>query len=162
MKCHNFQPLLGAWHSFPNTRLGKNLAIKKINSDLEYNGYSLTNPHSGFVNQEALLQTTAQRHFSKDQVTSAQPHHGGNFKNLYLTVQKGSPVLKLPHSLFTLCSARSKMSRSLAQARLAIEQQQPQSISKALMTSWARLHHIHGPNQHLNLWNCTAEAAPGL
>lgn len=36
-------------------QLGKNIAIKKINSDLEYNGYSLTNTHSGFVNQEALL-----------------------------------------------------------------------------------------------------------
>lgn len=54
------------------------------------------------------------------------------------------------------------LAQPMAEARLAVEQQQPQSISKALMASWVRLHHIHGPNQHLNLWNCTAEAAPGL
>lgn len=38
-----------------NPGLGRKLAIRKINSGLEYNGYSLTNLDSGFVNQEALL-----------------------------------------------------------------------------------------------------------
>lgn len=41
--------------SFATPDLGSKLAIKKINNDLEYKGHNLTNPHSGFVNKEALL-----------------------------------------------------------------------------------------------------------
>lgn len=41
--------------SFATPDLGENLQLKKINSDLDFKGYNLTNLHSGFVNNEALL-----------------------------------------------------------------------------------------------------------
>lgn len=113
MKWHNFQAFPWAHQAslICNPRLGRKLAIKKINSDLEYKGYNLTNPHSGFVNKEALPQATADGHFSKDQVTSAQLRHSRNIGERSPR-ECSSADTSLPTLHPLLCEEQGKLSRA--------------------------------------------------